>query len=480
MIQQSQRNLSKTLMLARPAASKSTQSDGDSDSDWDDDDNDFATRKINIKINPIAPITPSKISASVDELRATVGTWKSLANVNLIKPNSRRHHQSTVQLNNITNHDQQANLITPFATSSVILPNNLVSTNGETLIQEQCDNSNNLRHSLHLNGSSSSAAILTPKIRSDFTKVLTIASNEIPDEKLPVAFAIQECLNASLFKGPDGNGSANLIGRLKMAVPPQFNGMELLNENLEITLVTSMPWERISFNQDYVREIDEQDLSRNSASNDSTKRLLIDMKAIHSYTKKQNQKQPNAKYYLLPELLNYNIRSRDHHESTSDISASSLLRVTPVHVVSHWLCDLNITKVRVNVQFFESTLNDYGLTTDDIKNLKFRMCLNGGVVSYQSKPEANWNPLNSELTWSFTNLTELIQKSTQNGVTSCLARFDLNDGPSAPSDVCLQFSIGGKTISGSRVVLDSTNNYRLAKQKYHVKTGAFRCQPSCI
>lgn len=463
--------------MIAPPASNNAHSDGDSDSDWDDDD-DFATKKINIKINPIATTTTSKISASVDELRATVGTWKSLANVNLIKPNSRRHHQSTVQLNNITNHNQQANLLNPLATSSVILPDKLVLSNEGTLTNNRSNNDQ--RYSLHLNGSSSSAAILTPGLRSDFTRVLSVTDNDISNKKLPVAFALQECLNARLFKSLDGHGSANLIGRLKMAVPPEIIETELLDKNLEMTLVTSMPWDKVSLNQDYVSEIDEQDLSQPFIPNDSTKRLLIDMKAIQAYTRKQYQIQPNSKYYLLPELLNYNIRSRDHHESTSDISASSFLRVTPVHAVSHWLCDLNITKVRVNVEFFENTLTDYGLSTDDIKNLKFRLCLSGGVVSYQSKPEANWNPLNSELTWSFTNLTELIQKSTLNGVTSCLARFDLNDGPSEPSDVCLQFSIAGKTVSGSHIVLNSTKNYRLAKQKYHVRTGAFRCQPSCI
>lgn len=462
--------------MIAPPASNNVQSDGDSDSDWDDDD-DFATKKINIKINPVAPITPSKISASVDELRATVGTWKSLANVNLIKPNSRRHHQSTVQLNNIANHDHQANLMVSFGTSA-ILPDNLVYPNEET---SNINHSNHdQRYSLHLNGSSSSAAILSPGLPSKLNRILSNADKEISDGKLPVAFALQECLNASLLKSLEGYGSANLIGRLKIAVPPQINEAELLDQDLEVTLVTSIPWDRVNLNRDYVREIDNQDLSQPFVQNDSTKRLLIDMKAIQAHTKKQYQRQPNFKYYLLPELLNYNIRSRDQHEPISDMSVSSLLRVTPVHAVSHWLCDLNITKVRVNVQFFQDALSNHGMTTDDIKNLKFRMCLSGGVVSYQSKPEANWNPLNSELTWSFTSLTELIQKSTLNGVTSCLARFDLNDGPSTPSDVSLQFSIADKTVSGSHLILNSTKSYRLVKQKYNVKTGAFRCQPSCI
>ena len=85
-----------TDAIARRAKSSSSTS---SNSDWDSDD-DYATKKINIQIKPISQLTPNSVSASVDELRATVDTWKSLANIPLNKTNSRRHHRSSVLLAN--------------------------------------------------------------------------------------------------------------------------------------------------------------------------------------------------------------------------------------------------------------------------------------------------------------------------------------------------------------------------------------------
>lgn len=69
-------------------------SDGslNSDSDWSDDDNDdFSFKKIKINIKPITQLTPDKQISSVDELKAVVGSWKQITNVNLVKPNSRRN-----------------------------------------------------------------------------------------------------------------------------------------------------------------------------------------------------------------------------------------------------------------------------------------------------------------------------------------------------------------------------------------------------
>lgn len=469
----------------------STHSDGDSDSDWDDDD-DFASKKITIKIKPIAQVTPSKISASVDELRATVGTWKSLANINLVKPNSRRHHQSTVQLSS----------------------------------------------------------------------------------KLPVAFAIQECLNGKLYKlMPPSNSSQtlmgnnnnnimlsngsnssyntnnteiSLIGHLKMAVPPKLATMEpgSVERFLEFELISSIPWDIVRLNENFMKEknIEQNNNNNNnnrnsfmnplkpvnlpfaasSASSSSslstlssspanlTKRFIIDMESIQAYVKLQYQKQPNSKYYLIPELLKYQIGSQNNqhndqhqHQFTSfnlnDTLSSSMLTPvmsavaaatnphrlnSPINVLAHWLCDLTITKVRIDIQFIENIILDNSLCLfhDDIKNLKISLNVNGGVTSYQSKPEANWNALDSKLTWSFSNLNELISKATSNGMTSCLARLNLNDGPSMPSDVNIEFSIIDKTLTGTQIILnnETSNNYRIVKQKYEVRTGLFEFKSPCI
>lgn len=520
----------------------STHSEGDSDSDWDDDD-DFASKKITIKIKPIAQVTPNKISASVDELRATVGTWKSLANINLVKPNSRRH-------NNINNHINQNN-------------------------HNQNPHNHNDPHQQHNQNSPISESA-----------------------KLPVAFAIQECLNAKLQKGDNrasimetlsssvSNGmniSSNgeiahnptdgmakikqntnlnqlsLIGHLKMAVHPQLASMPspMLDRYLDVELVSSIPWDHIRLNQQFV-SVSEPTNNNNpyndGSSSDGTttpvntypltlnplkaqptinlfnnqqtnepiqpfvssisssttnhnpisKKLSINMNTVQSYVKQQYQKQPNQKYFLVPELLEYVIGSQhkqddnndlqnnsefDHKQLSSSSSSSSNIhlglgtqngsaRVCPLQAQAHWLCDLSVTKVRFDIQFLENSVDH--LSTNDIQNLKISFNVDGGVTSCQSKPEANWDAINSKLTWSSASLNELIQKSTTGGLISCLAKFYLSDGPSSPSDVNIEFSIAGKTLTGTKVILNGSN-FRIAKQKYEVRTGAFKCSTSpCI
>lgn len=410
------------ILMPKSPELASTQSDVDS-SDWDEDD-DFLSKKINIKIKPSA----SKISASVDELRATVETWKP--NIKLVKPNSRRHHQSTVQLQ------------VPVA-----------------IAVQECLNSN------HLNNWS----CLKPSALND-----TVITNDKSTHQLPVAIAIQECLNANI-KNSTADSSSNIIGYVKLAVPPKIITMNPadLEDRLEITLVSSISYDKIKLRDEFVIEInDVKDSIEPFFPSNSTTRLSINMREIQAYVQKQSITQQNAKYYTLPELVKYSISPQNKNRSNSCIN--------PLNVVSHWLCDLSITKVRVDIQLIEDALVELGITTNDIRNLKISMQVNGGVNSYQSKPEASWNLVDSRLTWFFTNMTELVQKSTLNNVTSCLARFDLNDGPTKPSEVTLQFSIVGKTISGSHIILNSTNNHQLAVQKFEVRSGIFKCHPSCL
>lgn len=514
--------------MIAPPAHNDAHSDGDSDSDWDDDD-DFGTRKINIKIKPIAQVTPSKISASVDELRATVGTWKSLANINLVKPNSRRHHQSTIQLNNVDKEPRRPNsILSPqISANPMIIPDKMMFTplaqnsnglnfqnNGFNNDRQQvhttdCDsiipNGDNLRNpmlatnqpsvprdfgdyiglgsptfesdanNLDIQLKSSSSSMLSPGLFSAFKRVTT-SDNTI----LPVAFAVQECLNVNSQINPSYNDSCSIIGSIKMAVPAVMFGIDAskLEDNLVFDLVTHARLNRIRLNTEFVSEI--SDAARaHTMSDDLVKRLSVDMKAVHSYVMKLNRNQSSPKYIVLPELLKYSIRSQDKKDELPH-EISPLVARNPLQVVAHWLCDLDITKVRVDVELLSNLDGGSFLTTDDVKNLKISMHVNGNVSSYQSKPDSNWNPLDAKLTWSFANLTELIQKSTQKGVTSCLARFNLIDGPSTPSDIMIQFSVTGKTISGSHIRVNNPDKFRLATQKFEVRTGTFKCQPPCL
>ena len=276
-------------MIAPPPPVVSRHSDGDdSDSDWDDDD-DFA-RKINIQIKPIAPV---QISASVDELRATVGKWTSM--VNLVKPNSRRHQNST-QTNAINNNNNNTNNVFGVLKPAPSVP--ICITNSEVLATDP---------------------IVVAPTPPQPTPPSAIS-------KLPVAFAVQECLNVKMLMSSDGICFTNLIGHIKMAVPRQFAESFALNngsldeaatcktgsdrDNLDIIVSCSRPWDTQNLNEDFLHEkhLSYEDETTNYQINDSCTKLSVDMKAVYDFARQlKNQPPIDCNHILLPELLNYTL-----------------------------------------------------------------------------------------------------------------------------------------------------------------------------
>lgn len=449
--------------LNQPPAPQQARSDGDSDSDWDDDD-DFVAKKINIKIKPIAQMTPSKVSASMDELRATVGTWKSMGNINLVKPNSRRSQCLVVQPPAPQQQQQQPPLI------SQLQP---------TLSQPQI-----------------------PQISTD-------------TYRLPVALAVQECLNVRTLLGPSGESSTSLIGHVRMAVPTKIvrmDGAQFENNDLVLNISTPTRWSDVRLNEELVRETASHESNCHHGDTNGNfyldpmdtpvalnpshlgsrdKQVTVDMKMVHKRSREIHQKRPNGSYVLLPELLNYKITQSHKRPPGGDYSLaangnSHLMAdghsdacLNPIKPIAHWLCDLSVTKVRIDFESLSDELSACGLRERDVRNIKISLQVDGDVKSHQSKPPAVWSPIDSKLTWCFNDLSELIEASTHSGVTSCLAKLSLNDGPSTPDDVDVQFSIVGKTLSGTQITIerDQGNFYHISKQKLEVRTGQFRCGP---
>uniref|UniRef100_A0A6G1SCD3 FCH domain only protein 2 n=1 Tax=Aceria tosichella TaxID=561515 RepID=A0A6G1SCD3_9ACAR len=489
--------------------SASSSAIGDSDSDWDDDD-DFVAKKINIKIKPITQTTPGKINAPTDELKAIVGTWKSMGNINLVKPNSRRSQY--------VQHQQQAPSVplAPLAPPPLSIPPTPLSippTPPPPSIPAPQPPSIPAPQPCHLQQQ----------------QLQQHHHQQQPDSYhhhhlLPVALAVQECLNVRTVIGLNGESSTSLIGHVKMAVPRkiiEMNSAQFENNDLILDISTPRAWSEFQLNEEFVRRLPMNGLDEHkpgvingefhlspidrslsissnlgaSPSTRNTEKLAVDMKMVYSYSKSLTQHRPVSTYFLLPELLNYKISRSLKRQPGGDLPLSNgtahLIHddgqfdqcLNPIEPVAHWLCDLSVTKVRIDLECLEEKLNACGILPGDVKNIKISLRVNGGVESHQSKPPAVWSPIDSKLSWSFSDLNELIQISTHDGVTSCLAKFSLNDGPSTPDDMDIQFSIVGKTLSGTDIMLDengvhgANNPYLITKRKFEVKTGRFKCEP---
>lgn len=280
-------------MIAPPTLPTSTLSDGDSESDWDEDD-DYTSRKINIKIRPISQNDPNnKICASVDELRASVGTWKSMANVTLSRPNSRRHHQSTLQLNNVID---TPNLLHPSASSSTL------------------------------------QSIVKPA--NELSSVSRVFKSS------PVAFAVQETINVRCDTSTNQT-QACLVSRLKMAVPLDFNRdsqASLPSRDLSIDFSTTKPWSALSLNQNFA--IAATDAAIGMSFAEQPLRLKLDTKSIDEHLH-QHTPINGLNYCVLPELMSYTLSQ-----------SSDLL---PFSVKAYWMPADGQIKCCINISASEQT-----------------------------------------------------------------------------------------------------------------------------
>lgn len=478
------------------ASSMKAQSNCDSDdSDWDDDD--FGTQKFNIKIKPVAQVSPSKISASVEELRASVGTWKSMANINLARPKSRRHHQSTVQLSNedLNQNDQLRPACTPphpgthlnnqVDQNEVFLGNmqSIMPASSFMTLEPSRSSSNVLtpinitnKQEVHLDMQGSYSSV-TPHPQSSIgLSVVPRHGSMSTSSQIPVAFVVQESLNVRSRISHEGTSLTYLIGRLKLALP--INALENIksSDDLVLSLITTVPWDRVDLNKQYTTDTDDvQDKIRHFTSESLNKRLSINMDSVKTYAQGLELQTHHKSYIVTPELLKYTIRSQDRYDDTM---INPKHQLNPVEATSHWLCGAEAIKIRIDLKLIENALANQTLSHRDIRNLRISVCVNARVISQVSKPEADWIASESRLVWFFPTMETLHLASSMNGVTSCMARLEITGGLSEPSDIMLHFSIGGKTLSGTNVILDKSTNYRMVRQKFDVKTGLFVCEPN--
>lgn len=452
------------------------------DSDWDDDDDDFRSRKINIRIKPAGQVKDPKISASVDELRATVDSWKSMANLNhLSKPSSRRsQYQSTVQLNQVDK----------FLDSQSIL--DLIPTNDRQMFND---------HPYIEQQQTQPYTNLTSQIESQIEN-LVIAPK--PVEILPIAIAIQECLNVKLTSSDNNNLqdfhiATGLKGCIKMAVPPKMLYMMLSNtqETMLLSFNCDFALNKIWINESFAKEcnanetnhqfspfnpqfrkqttmLNDQFALNNFTNNNVT--LSVDTNSIKAYIVDRYRNNTSAKYFVLPELFRYEV-------GLQGLTVEQNTSLTPILGYCNWIHESNDTKIKIDIEILEQILyQQLSLTNNDILDLKIILNFKGSISNHQSKPESSLDIINpNKLVWSFSDLHEFIQKSESNSpYYSCIARLEThqsNVSGNLVDDIELSFKIRDKNVTGTSVnIVNEMSNFKMTLVKSEVRTGSFRIQ----
>ncbi|KAL3290141.1 hypothetical protein HHI36_023505 [Cryptolaemus montrouzieri] len=182
--------------------------------------------------------------------------------------------------------------------------------------------------------------------------------------------------------------------------------------------------------------------------------IEFNMNALSTLLKKQFEQNPSASYFNV-DILKYQIKPNPGANSC------------PFQLVAYWKCTNAHTDLKVDYKY-----NSHAMASPSpLLNVTVAVPIDGGLKNFQSKPTAHWSAEQSRLVWRF---AEVSQHSENHGVGSMLARMDLESGPSAPSTISVAFNCEGTTLSGIDFQLVGPG-YRLSLVKRRFVSGKYIC-----
>ncbi|XP_051979046.1 F-BAR domain only protein 2 isoform X1 [Xyrauchen texanus] len=283
----------------------------------------------------------------------------------------------------------------------------------------------------------------TPAGTSRGPSPVTLASQDA----LPIAVAFTESVNA-YFKGADPSKCiVKITGDMTLSFPSGI-----------IKIFTSSPSPAVlSFKLSNTSRLDQimpnQQLlhSDSSQSDTNTKDFWLNMPALTAYLRKSSEQNPAASYYNV-DVLKYQV-------------CSNGIQSTPLNIVVYWKCNPSTTDLRVDYRYNPEAMQPPAALT----NIQVLVPVNGGVTNMQSLPNAIWNAEQNKTLWK---LTDISDKSENEGSGSLRAKFELTEGPSIPATLAVQFFSEGSTLSGVDMELVGSG-YRLSLNKKRFATGRY-------
>ncbi|XP_062290215.1 F-BAR domain only protein 2 isoform X2 [Scomber scombrus] len=272
---------------------------------------------------------------------------------------------------------------------------------------------------------------------------VTLASQDA----LPIAVAFTESVNA-YFKGADPTKCiVKITGDMTFSFPVGIIKVFTTNPSpavLTFKLKNTSRLEPIIPNQQLL-------FSDPSQSDSNSKDFWFNMQALTSYLRKALDQNPSASYYNV-DILKYQVLSDGIHS-------------TPLNLAVYWKCTPSTTDLRVDYRYNPESMASPGPLT----NIQILVPVDGGVTNMQSLPNSIWNSEQNKCLWKLSDISE---KSENEGAGSLRAKFELSNGPSNPSTLAVQFMNEGSTLSGVDMELQGTG-YRLSLNKKRFATGRY-------
>ncbi|XP_030598086.1 F-BAR domain only protein 2 isoform X1 [Archocentrus centrarchus] len=283
----------------------------------------------------------------------------------------------------------------------------------------------------------------TPAGTSRGPSPVTLASQDA----LPIAVAFTESVNA-YFKGADPTKCiVKITGDMTLSFPMGIIKVFTTNPSpaiLTFKLKNTSRLEQILPNQQLL-------YSDPSQSDSSSKDFWFNMQALTSYLRKASEQNPSASYYNV-DILKYQVMSDGIHS-------------TPLNLAVYWKCTPSTTDLRIDYRYNPESMDSPGPLT----NVQILVPVDGGVTSMQSLPNSIWNSEQNKCLWKLSDISE---KSENEGAGSLRAKFELSNGPSHPSTLAVQFMNEGSTLSGVDMELQGAG-YRLSLSKKRFATGRY-------
>uniref|UniRef100_A0A8B9L5G0 SH3GL interacting endocytic adaptor 1b n=1 Tax=Astyanax mexicanus TaxID=7994 RepID=A0A8B9L5G0_ASTMX len=298
------------------------------------------------------------------------------------------------------------------------------------------------------------SAASTPTLGRDLNLSVSVCSRGPspltmgPQDTLPVAAAFTETISA-YFKGADPSRCVvKITGEMVLSFPAGITRHFSNHPTPPVLTFTISHYSRL----EQVLPNPQLLCCDTMPTVSDCKEFWVNMPNLMTHLKKVADQRPQATYYNV-DMLKYQV-------STQGIQS------TPLNLAVSWRGDPNSTDLRIDYKYnAEAMLSPVPLT-----NIQFMVPVDGGVMKVQAMlPPATWNQETQKILWK---ISELSQKSENGGVGALLGRFQLSEGPSKPSQLAVQFSSEGSTLSGCDFQLMGSG-YRLSLVKKRFSAGKY-------
>uniref|UniRef100_A0A8C6LL89 MHD domain-containing protein n=1 Tax=Nothobranchius furzeri TaxID=105023 RepID=A0A8C6LL89_NOTFU len=178
------------------------------------------------------------------------------------------------------------------------------------------------------------------------------------------------------------------------------------------------------------------------------KEFWVNMPNLMSHLKKVAEQKPQATYYNV-DMIKYQVSAEG-------------IQSTPLNLAVSWRCDSTNTDLRIDYKYNMEAM----AAPVPLYNLQFLVPVDGVMA----RPQAMIPPKISKVMYKYSAGTSLHVITA--GVGALLGRFQMENGSCRPSQLAVQFSSEGSTLSGCDIQLVGIG-YRLSLVKKRFAAGKY-------